>query len=380
MQAPLYPGRMSPSPPLWLAGPSRFAALSRGRARLAAALLALLLAGCLTSLSAPAPPAASGGAERTADDQRDLILYETIVDAVRHGGDYYSTAAEALRVGDYPLRPFVTMRMPALAMVQAHLPHPLVIALLYALVLGVAAAWFARFREAFPDWPARAVAMALVAGGMMAFVQADLWAFHELWAGLFIALSLALRRPGRWIEAAAAGLIAVLIRETAALYLAVMAATAWIEGERREARGWGVVLAVFAVALIAHAFAVARVISPLDPASPGWSGLLGFGFFIKAIGISTALALAPAWLAALLAGLALFGWSAWRDPLGLRVLLTLLAYAAALSLFARADTFYWALLIAPVFLAGLAFAPDGLRDLAARALDTRRVRVQRIGQ
>lgn len=366
--------------PLWLAHPTRFAQLSPARARFAAALLALLLIGCLASLSAPSPPPASPGAQSSADDQRDVILYETIVDAVRHGGDYYSTAAEALRVGNYPLRPFVTMRLPALAVIQAHLPHPVVIALLYALVLAVAAAWFVRFGEAFSDWPARTVAMALLAGGMMAFVQADLWAFHELWAGLLMALSLALRRPGKWIEAVAVGLLAVLIRETAALYLVIMAATAWFERERREALGWSAALGVFAIVLIAHAFAVARVVSPLDPASPGWSGMLGFGFFINSISVSTALALAPAWLAALLAGLALFGWAAWRDPLGLRVLLTVLAYAAALSLFARADTFYWVLLIAPVFLAGLAFAPDGLRDLTARALDRRRVRVQRIGQ
>lgn len=365
--------------PLWLAQPTRLAQLSPGRARLAAALLAVLLIGCLTSLTSAAPPPPSD-VQSSADDQRDIILYETIVDAVRHGGNYYPTAAEALRVGNYPLRPFFTMRMPALAMVQAHLPHGVVLALLYTLVLAVAVAWFGRFREAFADWPARAIAMALLAGGLMAFVQADLWAFHELWAGLLIALSLALRRPGRWIEAVAAGLLAVLIRETAALYLIVMAVTAWRDHERREAFGWVAALAILAVALTAHAFAVARVVSPLDPTSPGWSGMLGIGFFVNAISAATALAVAPSWIAAILAGLSLFGWAAWRNPLAWRALLTFLAYAAMLSLFARADTFYWVLLIAPAFLVGLVFVPDALRDLAARALDRPRVRVQRIGQ
>ena len=39
-----------------------------------------------------------------------------------------------------------------------------------------------------------------------------------------------------------------------------------------------------------------------------------------------------------------------------------------LALFARADTFYWALLATPLSLMGIAFVPAALRDLAA-ALD-----------
>lgn len=370
---------MTRSPPIWLAERTRYRALSRIGARMAGVLLALFLLACLTSLSAPTPPAATGTtAEGEADDQRDVILYEEIVDAVRHGGNYYATAAEALRSGNYPLRPFITMRPPGLAMAQAALPHPVVLALLYALVLAVAAAWFVRLREAFADWPPRVIALALIAGGLMAFVQADLWAFHEIWAGLLIALSLALRRPGRWVEAVAVGVLAALIRETAALYLIIMAGAAWIERDRRECAAWLGALLVLAIALAAHAFAVARVVSPLDPASPGWSGMLGPGFFIHSITAATALRLAPPWLAAILAGLALFGWSAWREPLAARALAVFVGYGAALALFARPDTFYWVLLIAPVFLAGLAFVPDALRDLAVRALDMRRVRVQRI--
>lgn len=375
----LYRPGMTRRPRIWLAAPTRYTPLPQTGARLAAALLALLLMVCVTSLSAPTPPAATGDTRQgQSDDQRDIILYEEIVDAVRHGGDYYVTAAEALRTGNYPLRPFVTMRLPGLATAQAALPHPLVLALLYALVLAVLAAWHARFAEVFPRWPPRVIALTLMAGGLMAFVQADLWAFHELWAGLLIALSLALRRPGRWIEAVAAGLLAALIRETAALYLVIMAAAAWAERDRREAAAWGAALAILAIALAAHAFAVARVVSPLDPASPGWSGMLGPGFFIHSITATTALRLGPPWLAALLTGLSLFGWSAWRDPLAARALAIFLGYAAVIAVFARPDTFYWALLIAPVFLAGLAFAPDALRDLLSSALDRRRVRVQSI--
>jgi hypothetical protein len=123
---------------------------------------------------------------------------------------------------------------------------------------------------------------------------------------------------------------------------------------------------------------VAQVVRPLDPASPGWSGMLGFGFFVRTMSISTALSLAPLWLAAPLVGLALAGWASWRDPLGLRVFATLATYTLLLSVFGRTDTFYWGLLVAPLLLVGLAFAVDGMRDLVAGAADGRRITVRRI--
>jgi len=367
-----------PLAPLWLDRPSRFAGLSRRGGIIGLALLALLLLASLLALDTPGPPPVSHKPANKAEDQADVVLYQTIVENVRNGGSYYPVTAEALRSGNYPLKPFVTFRLPTLAMVQAALPNWAIPVLLYALALAVALAWFRRLRPSFSRGPPRIVAMALLAGGMMAFVQADLAPFHEIWAGLFVALSLALRAPGRWLPAVAFGLAAVLIRETAGLYLAVMAALAWLEGERREALAWGGAILVLAVAIALHAHAVAEVVRPLDPASPGWSGRLGFGFFVRTMTISTALSIAPLWLAAPLVGLALFGWAAWSDALGLRMLVVLAGYAAVLAIFGRTDTFYWGLLVAPAILVGLAFVPDGLRDLVAAALDTRRITVTRV--
>lgn len=340
-------------------------------------LLAAFLLLCLTALSVAGPPPVSHNPANRAQDQADVMLYESIVAGVRGGGDYYAVAAAALRAGDYPLRPFVTFRLPTLAIVEAFLPAPFVLLLLYGLATGVMAAWFVRLRPALSRAPPLGIALALLAGGMVAFVQPSLAPFHEIWAGLLIALSLALRRPGRWIEAAAIAMIAMLVRETAALYVIVMGGMALIEGYRREAIGWAATLVVLAGVVAAHAFAVAHVVGPLDPASPGWVGMLGFGFFVRTMTISTALNLAPAWAAALLVGLALFGWASWTDPIARRALMIFAAYAVLLSLFGRPDTFYWGLLVAPTLLIGLAFAPDGLRDLYVAALDSRRITVTR---
>ena len=137
-------------------------------------------------------------------------------------------------------------------------------------------------------------------------------------------------------------------------------------------------LALFARVLATHAHAVAAVLRPSDPGSTGWTGLLGLGFAVKALVLSTALQLAPFALAGPLALLSALGWAAWRDPLATRMAATLAVYALLLAVAARADNFYWALLIAPASLVGLAFAPDAVRDLARAALDRRRITVTRL--
>ena len=354
---------------LWLAAPSRFAGLSRQRARIGLVLVMALIALCLTALATPPPPATTGD---KATDQADVVLYDGIVQGVRYGGSYYDVTAAGLRSGNYPLRPFVTFRLPTLATVQAALPPFAVLGLLYALAFAVMVAWAARLVPALTRKPPVFVALTLLAGGMIAFVQPELVPFHEIWAGLFVALSLALRRPGRWVEAAAFGLIAMLIRETAALSVAVMCLAAWRDGQRKEALGWATTVAVLAVVVFLHARAVAEVVTPLDPVSPGWAGMLGPGFYVTTLSVSTALMLAPLWLGSILVALSLVGWAAWRDPLATRALAMFVAYGALLSVAGRPDTFYWGLMVAPAFLIGLAFAPDGLRDLWTRARERKR--------
>lgn len=361
----------------WLSAPTRFASLKRGQARLALGIVVLLLLACLSALFVPDPPAL-GAATGGARNQTDLMLYENIVAGVKGGGNYYAVAADALRAGSYPLRPFLTFRMPGLAVVLAALPDwaPRYLLLLLAFCTGMS--WAARLRPVLPRLVPLIAFAILLLGSLLAFFQAELAAFHEIWAGLLVAWSLALRKPGRWIEAAAVALLAMLIRETAALYVVIMLVFAWLEGERRECAGWGAALGLFAVALGIHAYAVTGVTGPLDPASPGWAGLQGFGLFVKSLTLATALQMLPVWAGALLVGLALLGWAAWDDSLGLRMIAILASYAAVIGIFARLDTFYWGLMVAPVFLVGLVFVPDALRDLIRQSLDRRRITVTRV--
>ena len=125
---------MAAPAPFWLATPTRFAALKRPHARVALGLVVLLLLACLLALFVPEPPAL-GAATGGARSQTDLMLYEDIVAGVKGGGNYYAVAADSLRAGEYPLRPFLTFRLPGLATILAALPDWAPRYLLYLLVL-----------------------------------------------------------------------------------------------------------------------------------------------------------------------------------------------------------------------------------------------------
>ena len=360
--------------PLWLAQPSRFRGMDRVKARIWLAILAVVFLACLTAIGVPGTPSSTG----SATSQTDVVLYQTIVDRIRHGEPYYDAAVELHRAGGYPLKPFFTVRMPTLAVVEAVMPIWTVRLLLWMLCIGTLLAWIGRLGPVAPRWPARALAGAMLIACMIVNVQPGLEVFHEIWAGPLIALSLALRRPGEWTAAVAIGLSAMLIRETALLFVAIMAVTALIDGQRREAIAWVSTIAVFGLALAAHAYAVAQVVEPLDAPSTGWIGFLGLGFFIRLATISTALSMTWQWLASIILGFGLFGWTAWRDPTATRVAAVIAGYALLIAIGARSDNIYWVLMITPLLLVGLTFVPDGLRDLLDAARDTRRITVRRV--
>ena len=366
------------SRPLWLRAPTRFAALTQGQARGALALVAVWLLATLTALAVPGQPVRETATPAHADG--DIALYDGVIESVRHGGGYYPTTAEALRQGGYPLRPFVTFRLPTLTVALAELPRSWRAVPLYLLTLAVLLAWAARLRAALASRAALVVGVAALLAGALTGTQGGLASFHDIWAGLFIALSLALRRRGRWLEAVAVALCAMLVRELAAPYAVAMAAMAWRDGERREAAGWLAALAVFAAVLASHAHAVGGVLHPGDPASAGWAGMLGLGFAVRSVALSTGLLPVPLAIAAPLVGLSVVGLAGWRDSVGARTCVTLAMYAVLIAAAARADNFYWALLIAPLSLVGLAFVPDAARDLLRAAFDRRRITVTRLAR
>lgn len=356
--------------PLWLATPSRYAGRSVRHARWLLALLALLL---LAALAFPNDAASRASAAAATAE----ILAEGVVEDVRHGADYYTASVQAARSAESPLPSGLAVRLPTLAVLQARVDPITAALLLYALALATIFAWWKRLGDILPGARARFAAALLAAVGTTSALLGQTVALPDLWAGLLIALSLASRRPGRWLTAAALGLSAALIRETAALYLALMMVVALLERQRREAFAWGAALAVFAIAMAVHAQAVAATLGPLDRSVVPWGGAPGFGYAVQAIVAATALSLLSPTLGALAVALALAGWCAWKDPLATRVLATIVAQLVLMALLGGADGAHWAFLIAPLVPIGLVFVPDALRDLTRAALDRRRITVTR---
>ena len=322
-------------------------------------LLALLLVAAGLAAALPSSPIKTAQTHE-GRQSTDPDLYRAIIARVADGQSYYAAAAAEQRARHYPLRPFFTVRLPTLAMLSAWLGGQGIVAGLTLLSIATMAAWVLRLKAEAGRWTAAAAATFIVVqcsimlGPVMAL-------FHESWAALFIAFSLACWKPGKWKLSLVLGLAACGFRETAAPYLLLMLASALVERRWREAIDWSAGLACIAVILWFHATALSAVTVPGDASSQGWSGLGGWPLLISSLTAATPLALLPSWLGKLLIPLSFLGWAAWRHPLALRLTGLIAGYGVMLMLFARPDNWYWALMPAPALLAGLAFIPAFIR-------------------
>lgn len=348
---------------------SRWAGLDRARASVVAIILLIaLLAGTLGAFTVrdDAPVRSTAlEASTTPKANADLILYESVIGHVAAGENYYTAAAEELRRGNYPLRPFFAFRLPTLAVAAAWLGRPAMLALQFALFITMTWAWWARLDGQFADKGRRISATMLAAAGLAVSFSGRYAYLHEVWAGTLLALSLALHRPGRagWSIVTAA--VALAIRELALPYLLLMGCLALCRRNWREAAGWLGVVLLFALALTWHADEVAKVVQSSDPGSPGWTTFGGWAGFLRTYYLAGPLRWLPAELAAPLIILALFGWASWKSETGLAATLLYAGYALAFMLFGRANNFYWGLMVAPAFLVGLAFLPRAFADLSS---------------
>jgi len=353
---------------------SRWASLDRRRAiGLLLILIALLIAASWGAATAGSNvvPIAAPGTNAPHPPNHDLILYESISNRVAAGEDYYAAAADELRRGDYPLKPFVAFRLPTLAMAAAWLGRPGLLILQWSLFAAMLAAWWVRLNGQFADRGRRVSAVMLAAAGVAVAVTGRFLYLHEVWAGTLIALSLALHRPGRWGWSLAVAALALAIRELSLPYVLLMAALALWRRDWREFAGWTAISLLFGAILMWHQAAVAAVVLPSDPASPGWAALGGWAGMLRTFYLAGPLRWLPAVVAAPIIILALFGWASWKSATGLAATLMYSGYGLAFMLFGRANNFYWGLMVAPAFLLGLAFLPRAFSDLA-RAIEPRR--------
>lgn len=293
----------------------------------------------------------------------DLLLYRSINAKVTIGERYYPVAAKELRLGNYPLKPFVTFRLPTLAYVMAAIGPIAAIGLLWVLMAATLLAWWRRLDGAFDDPGRRITGVMLVAAGAAIALQPKYAVMHELSAQLLMALALALRQPKRWWWAVIAATAALMIRELTLPFVLLMAAFAMFEKRWKELATWAVLVAAFGFVMSLHAAEVAAVVRESDPASPGWLSIGGWQAFLRSMRMTSAIRVLPEWIGNIGVILAIFGWISWRSATGLFGALLLVGYGIIFMILGRADNFYWGLLVAPLLLLGLAFLPCAFADL-----------------
>jgi hypothetical protein len=321
-------------------------------------MVAVLAFATWTPEAAPAPKLRVSKAQPS-----DLQLYRDIIAGVEAGGDYYQVAARAQRKNHYPLKPFFTFRLPTHATVYAMFGERVMIVAIWLLCAALMFVWWMKLNSVLP-LPLLGAVMILIGGGLGGMLQPQTGLFHESWAALLMALMVAIRRPENPWPAILVGGMALMIRELALPMILAMGGLALLEKRWREAAGWALVVVLFGIYMTLHAQWVSQVVLPSDPPSPGWSRMLGAQFALKSIAkVTFGIQMTDAIAAGLLI-LSLFGWASVKTGWALRATLLLLGYGAMLALFARADTFYWALIPAPLSFVGLVFLPKAVSDLA----------------
>lgn len=355
--------QIAAAPPRW----NRWQGAARPVAALVLALLAaLILYGLIDpgGIAAPRVEPASSAAMRAQGMIGDHALYSNIAERVAGGEGYYRAAAAEHRANAYPLKPFVTVRLPTLAHLFALAGPTGGMAIVAAIGVAAILAWRRRLlhEAALPRY-ARFAAL-LIAANLSPIIARDWVLIHEVLAGALMALALALYRPERPWAALGVLLAAALIRETILPVAIILGCFALVDRDWRAVGAWIGLGLVMLVVMALHMDAVAAVTRTRDLASPGWDGLGGWHSYLAFVHHMSAFRFLPVGVTAILAPLALLGWAAWRSRLAAVMLAVQLVYALILMLFARPNNFYWAMLIVPTLYIGLIFAPAALAALA----------------
>lgn len=293
--------------------------------------------------------------------QSDGALYEAVAARVAAGQSYYEAAPAEHRARGFPLHPAVTVRPPLLAEVTALVGGPVAIGrLLKFTALVTSIAWALRFTRDVPNMPTRIAAMTLAVLSIVILTAPDLAMLHDIWAGMLVALALALRRPGEWGFSLVVALTAALLRELALPLLVVMGFSAVLERRWVEAGAWAAAFVVALTLLSLHWAHVAAITNVHDQVSAGWLRAMGWPWAVRVFSMTNLLQLLPAAIGSALVPFAILGWLTVERGLALRVGLWIIGMMCVFMVFGRDQNYYWGALVAPILPIGLAFAPAGI--------------------
>ncbi len=221
----------------------RWAALA-----LLAVIAALMVWGtaAVASVAGDAIPGdeSSETAAKDEDGGGDLALYRRISERVAAGEDYYAAAMAEQREGNYPTRPFVTVRLPTLAMIHRAVGIEATNMMLLGLLVAAILLFMHNLRKQTLPLERVGAGILLLLGGAAA-ITPEAGLIHELLAGMLLTMALALYRPDRWWPALIAAGLALAVRELAAPFVLLWLTFALSRRRWAEATGVAALLAAF---------------------------------------------------------------------------------------------------------------------------------------
>lgn len=298
----------------------------------------------------------------------DQDYFRHVVERVRGGETFHDAAHVELLIHGYPSRSVFNWRTPVYAWLFAAFPSGAWCrALLFAGVVVTIGLWGRIFLREFGPWPATLGVVALI-GAMSWCVGEQNYLFTEVWAGMLLALCLALRRlGGRW-AGLAVGLSALFLRELVLPFVTIAVVFAWRERKRKEAVAWALGAAAFLLFMVIHAQVIQARLTTADQAIPGgWLRFGGLRFVLATSQTNLFLMGLPLWATAVFLPIAVVGLFGARTEEGRFLAATVLAYLAAFSLVGAPFNFYWGFLTSPMLALGIAGAPAAFSRLVREA-------------
>ena len=341
----------------------RFSELPRWLAALTLTVVTLLVSYGLVAKPMQGPRVEAAGDSLVGDD----AMYKRITLRVAAGEDYYAVVADEHRRHRYPLRPFVTVRSPALAWSTAAVGG-IEIASFVLQALGIAATVLLWAQLSSALVPHRMKMGATLAAALAISIPASQVVSHEAWSGVLIFVGLLARTDRRWIASVIFCLGAALVRELTAPVLVLLLLMAVHERRRIEATAWAISLLCVAAFYAAHAGAVRAVTLPSDLSSASWVARGGWRFVLLCMQDGTLFTVFPPIVTAVAVPFALLGWCGWKHPIGTRAALFLCAYIVAFMVIGRTNNNYWGMLLAPLVPVGLVFAIPSVKVLYRRVV------------
>jgi hypothetical protein len=340
-----------------------YARLSPWQARAVLAGLVLLIGVGLWR--SPAPPPLCDVREE-GEKAGDVFLYMTEIRRIHAGENYYQVAAEELVAQGYPTASVFNWRTPLPMWLIGKLPDVL-FGRLILIAAGVAMLLMA-FEAAAREQPnvyrfAMPLAVLLI-GPLLPCFQGNVFVLTEVWAGVFIGLSLAAYGVNLRYLGATMGLAALFFRELALPYCILGLGLALWERRPRESLVWCLGLAAWAVFYALHCWKVSFLIaSAAEAHRQSWIQFGGLPFVIAVAQMNSCLVLLPVWVTVIFFSLAMLGLGGWKSAWGSRIALSACLYVVAFSIVGQDFNRYWGLMISPLFCYGAVRAPAAVADL-----------------